>query len=113
MNEATEGLIYFLKTLFWTATAASVVAILAVACTALGVKPNLANDCALQAGTIEQATKTIGKMTKAEAAAIDAQIELSRQYCSGTMPADVTNASKVVEAATAQMAAITGIAAAR
>jgi hypothetical protein len=73
----------------------------------------LAQDCAAQAAVITKATAAVAKFTAAERSSITAQIELSRQYCSGSAPSDLTNAAKVVESATVQMTAIVAIASAR
>lgn len=83
------------------------------ACTTFSVKTNLAADCALQAAAISQATSMIGKLTTYERDAIDADIALSVVHCNGQMPNDPVPGMKVVEAATAHIGAILGVAALR
>jgi len=83
-------------------------------CTALGLsKPDLATDCAAQSSLIHQAAQSAAYLYAAERAAIDTQITLSKGYCTGTLPADQTNASKAVEASNVQIASVLAVAAAR
>lgn len=78
------------------------------ACT--GGVGDLAANCGAQAAAIHEAAATITKLRPTERAAIDSQIELSKGYCSGTVPADPAAANKVVLSATAQISAIVAIA---
>jgi hypothetical protein len=82
-------------------------------CTAAGLPVDLANDCSVQSATIRQATTMVDKLTITERNAIDADIALSKMYCAGTLPADQKAASKAVQASTAKMAAVLGVAALR
>lgn len=83
-------------------------------CTSLGITPpNLANDCQLQATTLENGKGEMRKLLTAERASIDAQIAQTQVYCRGDLPADQTAASKAVEASTAQISATLALAALR
>lgn len=86
-------------------------ALLLAGCTSLGLTPpNLALDCEANTTALESLTPVAKKLYTMERAAIDAENTLSKGYCSGTLPADQTAASRAVEASTAHLAAIKAIA---
>lgn len=105
-----------MKAVFWMVTRVAgslAFTILIEGCTSLGATPNLATDCSAQAAVLEQGKTLMPKLAATERALIDAQIELSKGYCTGSLPADETAASKAVEASTAQISAVLGVAALR
>jgi hypothetical protein len=83
------------------------------ACTSLGLAPNLASDCATQATLLRAGIAQMPKLMTSERQAIDAQVSLSKAYCSGTLPVDQIAASKAVEASNVQISAVLAIAATR
>lgn len=84
------------------------------ACASLGSQQNtLAADCASQAVAVQQAAVLVSKLSAAERATVDAQIAASRPYCGGALVADQVAASKIVQPATAKIAAVVTLASSR